>query len=204
VTRGTALDGPLHGYRVLGDRGPAAAWKAVDIVAWAASGMMSMMAGPGRPPLQLSVPQACFHAGAEAAVASLLGVDAEQPVVTAHADRVARPDEMDRYVGDLLAHLLADEVVRALQEAGVSAYAVQDCAQVRDDENLRAFGFFPTLEQSECGPMPYDGLAYRLGRTPGEQRAAPDLGEHTDAVLSGLLGMGASEITRLREAGVLR
>jgi benzylsuccinate CoA-transferase BbsE subunit len=55
-----------------GDRGPAAAWKAVDIVAWAASGMMSMMGGPGRPPLQLSVPQACFHAGSEAAVASLL------------------------------------------------------------------------------------------------------------------------------------
>jgi benzylsuccinate CoA-transferase BbsF subunit len=138
------------------------------------------------------------------ALLRVLGVDAEQPAVTAHADRVARPDEIDRYVGDLLADLLADEVVRALQEAGVSAYAVQDCAQVRDDENLRAFGFFPTLEQSECGPMPYDGLAYRLGRTPGEQRAAPDLGEHTDEVLSGLLGMGASEIALLREAGVLR
>jgi crotonobetainyl-CoA:carnitine CoA-transferase CaiB-like acyl-CoA transferase len=55
-----------------GDRGPGAAWRATDIVGWAASGMMALMGAPGRPPLQVSVPQACFFAGAEAAVASML------------------------------------------------------------------------------------------------------------------------------------
>jgi benzylsuccinate CoA-transferase BbsE subunit len=55
-----------------GDRGPAAGWQAADIVGWAASGMMALMGQPGRPPLQVSVPQACFHAGSEAAVASML------------------------------------------------------------------------------------------------------------------------------------
>ena len=55
-----------------GDRGPAAGWKAADIVVWAASGMMSLTGAPGRAPLQLTVPQAYFHAGAEAAVASML------------------------------------------------------------------------------------------------------------------------------------
>jgi crotonobetainyl-CoA:carnitine CoA-transferase CaiB-like acyl-CoA transferase len=61
-----------------GDLGPGARWRATDIVGWAASGLMSLTGAPGRPPLALSVPQACFHAGAEAAVASLL----------AHTDRV--------------------------------------------------------------------------------------------------------------------
>jgi crotonobetainyl-CoA:carnitine CoA-transferase CaiB-like acyl-CoA transferase len=55
-----------------GDRGPGAAWQAADIVGWAAGGMMAMMGAPGSPPLQVSVPQACFHAGSEAAVASML------------------------------------------------------------------------------------------------------------------------------------
>ena len=55
-----------------GDRGPGAAWRAADIVGWAASGMMTLMGAPGRPPLQVSVPQACFFAGAEAGVASML------------------------------------------------------------------------------------------------------------------------------------
>ncbi len=52
--------------------------------------------------------------------------------------------------------------------------------------------------------MPYDGLAYRLSRTPGRQSAAPNLGEHTEEVLSRLLGMSAAEIERLRQDGVLQ
>ncbi len=55
-----------------GDRGPAASWRATDIVGWAASGMMTLQGSPGRPPLQVSIPQACYFAGAEAGVASML------------------------------------------------------------------------------------------------------------------------------------
>jgi crotonobetainyl-CoA:carnitine CoA-transferase CaiB-like acyl-CoA transferase len=55
-----------------GDRGPAASWRATDIVGWAASGMMTLMGSPGKPPLEVSVPQACFFAGAEAGVGSML------------------------------------------------------------------------------------------------------------------------------------
>jgi len=55
-----------------GDRGPGASWQAADITGWAAGGMMAMMGAPGRPPLQVSVPQAYSHAGSEAAVASML------------------------------------------------------------------------------------------------------------------------------------
>ena len=44
--------------------------------------------------------------------------------------------------------------------------------------------------------MPYDGLAYRLDRTPGRQSAAPNLGEHTDEVLSSLLGLSAARSAR--------
>jgi crotonobetainyl-CoA:carnitine CoA-transferase CaiB-like acyl-CoA transferase len=55
-----------------GERGPAAQWAAADITLWAAGGMMYLTGLPGRPPLQISVPQAHLHAGAEAATASML------------------------------------------------------------------------------------------------------------------------------------
>lgn len=55
-----------------GEDGPARDLKAYDVVTWAAGGMMFLMGEQGRPPLQMSLPQAGLHAGAEAAVASLL------------------------------------------------------------------------------------------------------------------------------------
>ncbi len=55
-----------------GDRGPSARWRALDINCWAAGGMMFLTGLPGRPPLQMAVPQAFLHAGAEAATASML------------------------------------------------------------------------------------------------------------------------------------
>src|SRR5581483_4139284 len=46
-----------------GDSGPARNYKAADIVSWASGGPMFMMGEKGRPPLEMSVPQAGLHAG---------------------------------------------------------------------------------------------------------------------------------------------
>jgi len=44
----------------------------------------------------------------------------------------------------------------------------------------------------------------RLSRTPPEYRNAPPLlGEHSEEVLSGLLGIGPDELASLRKAGVV-
>lgn len=55
-----------------GDKGPGKDYKAADIVSWASGGAMFLMGQEGRPPIQMSVPQAWLHAGAEAAVASMI------------------------------------------------------------------------------------------------------------------------------------
>ena len=96
------------------------------------------------------------------------------------------------------------ELTAALQEAGVAAYPVQSCLDLHQDENLEAFGFWNWLEHKEMGPAPYMGLEHRLSATPGRLRSpAPLLGEHTDEVLQGMLGLDASEIELLRKDGVL-
>jgi len=54
------------------DKGPGKDYKWADIVTWAAGGMMYLMGEEGKPPIQMALPQAGLHAGAEAAVSSLI------------------------------------------------------------------------------------------------------------------------------------
>jgi benzylsuccinate CoA-transferase BbsE subunit len=55
-----------------GDKGPGRDYKWADIITWAAGGAMYMMGEEGKPPLEMSMPQAGLHAGAEASVSSLI------------------------------------------------------------------------------------------------------------------------------------
>jgi len=55
-----------------GDTGPGKDYNWADIITWAAGGMMYLMGEEGKPPIQMSLPQAGLHAGGEAAVAMML------------------------------------------------------------------------------------------------------------------------------------
>jgi len=55
-----------------GDTGPGKDYAWADIISWAAGGQMYLMGEEGKPPLQMTLPQAGLHAGAEAAVAMML------------------------------------------------------------------------------------------------------------------------------------
>lgn len=59
-----------------GHSGPKARWPASDLTAWASSGALLLTGDDDRPPVQLAVPQAFFHAGAEAAVGALMALHA--------------------------------------------------------------------------------------------------------------------------------
>ena len=54
------------------------------------------------------------------------------------------------------------------------------------------------------GPLPQPTVVPRLSATPGRvTHAGPPLGQHTDEVLGGLLGMSPAEIVALRASGVV-
>ena len=60
------------------------------------------------------------------------------------------------------------------------------------------------LQHPGLGEFPMQNVAPRLADTPGEVRwVGPELGEHTDEVLSELLGLGDEEIASLRARGVI-
>jgi crotonobetainyl-CoA:carnitine CoA-transferase CaiB-like acyl-CoA transferase len=111
--------------------------------------------------------------------------------------------ELDRLIGAWTAGQEAAALARRLQAAGVPAGAVQSCADLPGDPQLQARGAFVWLEHPEMGRSPYEPFPFRLSETPGVLRRGPCLGEHTQEVLTGLLGLEDGEVRQLIADGVL-
>jgi crotonobetainyl-CoA:carnitine CoA-transferase CaiB-like acyl-CoA transferase len=89
-------------------------------------------------------------------------------------------------------------VVTALLAKGIPAASCNDGVAVLNDKALAGV----TLARDDRGGL-VKGLPYRLdGKAIAIERAAPDLGEHTEAVLRDLLGYDEAALRRLAESGV--
>jgi len=119
--------------------------------------------------------------------------------------RVAHAAELDGLVAAWTRGLDADVAMERLQAAGVAAGRVADAADLcTRDPQLAARGHFVEVPTAEGRTVRLDGPAFLLSDTPARVRGpGPLLGEHTDQVLRGVLGVGADEIAALRADGVV-
>lgn len=99
----------------------------------------------------------------------------------------------------------AFELMERCREAGVPAGVTLRASDLLEDRVLNERGHFWPLEHPEMGRLKYNGPAYRFAATPSELRsAAPCLGQHTDRVMTEILGFAADEITAFRDRGLLQ
>jgi 2-methylfumaryl-CoA isomerase len=99
-----------------------------------------------------------------------------------------------------------DAVRAAFEETGVSWGPYQTFRQLveEDPRASDANPMFSTLEQPGIGSYLVPASPLELtaaGRLPA--RPAPELGEHTEDILAGVLGLGEAEIGRLFDAGTV-
>ena len=95
-----------------------------------------------------------------------------------------------------------DEVVAALDDAGVPCAPIADYGQVFTDGHLNERGYFWDAPHPTLGPIRQLGSPMRLSRTPARQDSAgPQLGAGTRAALE-WAGLTAEELDALIEAGV--
>ncbi len=140
--------------------------------------------------------------GAEAAeLGRQLGLD-----LNLEGDRFHARKELAALFAPWFAARHVEEFAAAFDRAGVTWSEFRSFARaVAEDPDLSAdHPMFGLLEQPGIGRYLMPGLPLEFGAFAREPpRRAPLLGEHTDEILAGVLGLGGAEIGRLHDAGVV-
>jgi len=114
--------------------------------------------------------------------------------------------EMDAHIEEWTSQHTNYEITEMLQKAGVAAFPTLSIRGLTEDPHLNARDFFVEIEHpdADMNGRKYDGLLWKMGRTPGQIRhRSPFVGEHNNYVFGELLGMSQGEIDRLVEEKVL-
>lgn len=120
------------------------------------------------------------------------------------AQRKANEDALEAIVTEWTQGRSREEVTDLLQAAGIPAFAAFDSKDLAGDPHLNQAGFFTRLEHPEVGAKQHIGMPWRMSDAPSDvRRPAPCLGEHTDHVLTSIVGYSAAEVAELKAAGVL-
>jgi benzylsuccinate CoA-transferase BbsF subunit len=130
---------------------------------------------------------------------------ASDPKFVTLAARKTNEDELEAIINAWTSQRAAAEVAETLQKAGVAAAVVADNKYLADeDPHLRTRDYWVRLEHPEVGVRQHAGVPWKMSRTPTEVRTpAPTIGQHTDEILTSLLGYSADDVTRLRAQGAL-
>jgi len=134
---------------------------------------------------------------------ALTGLAEEERFAT-NRQRVTAYDELRPLVADRLRTGTRASWVERLTTAGVPCGSVRDLRELFDDPQMAAREMIARVEHATAGPLRVLGVPVKLSDTPGAVRTPPPtLGQHTDAVLSHDLGLGAEAIAGLRRQNVI-
>ncbi len=95
------------------------------------------------------------------------------------------------------------EVMRLMGDAGVPCGACQDTGEVLADPHLKAREMIVDVDYPARGTYQTVGCPIKLSDSPVTVSRPPLLGEHTDALLGSLCGVGAEDAKQLRKKGVV-
>lgn len=129
---------------------------------------------------------------------------ATDPRYATNASRVAHRDELVTHLEQRLATRSAAAWLAELEQATVPCAPVNTLDQVFADPQIKARGMRIDLPHPLAGSVPGVANPVRFSKTPVQYGdAAPELGEHTRAVLHELLGLDPTELRELADEGVL-
>jgi formyl-CoA transferase len=121
-----------------------------------------------------------------------------------HDARGRNQAQLDDLITAWTRTLTSEALLALLNEAGVPAGPVYRAKDMLVDPHFAARQAIVRVFSPGVGEMPMQNVFPRLSSTPGEvRRGGPELGEHTDAVLSALPGMTAERLGQLHEEGVI-
>jgi benzylsuccinate CoA-transferase BbsF subunit len=127
---------------------------------------------------------------------------ARMPALESGEGRRAGAAALDGGLAAWTSRLERDEVIARLTAAGVHVAPVEDMADLHTDPQLAARGFWQPVNHAVIGTYMAEGPAFRLSATPAQIASpAPLLGEHTEYVVTKLLGLSREEFERRQAVG---
>ena len=136
-------------------------------------------------------------------VAGLSSLAADDRFAT-NPQRVAHRDVLVPLLAPVLESRGRDEWVRLLRQAGVPCGAVRTIGEMVADPQLAARNMIATVSHPTAGELRLIGNPVKLSEAERRgDRPAPALGQHTEAILTGELGLHVEEMEELRRRGVV-
>lgn len=118
--------------------------------------------------------------------------------------RAKHSEEGARIVEQWVAARSRNDVKRIMDEAGIPCEPVITEDELKEDPQLNVREMLVEVECTDLGKFKIPGVPIKLSESPGGiESPGPKLGEHTDEILTSLLGYSKDEIAKLREEEVI-
>ncbi|HKD22705.1 MAG TPA: CaiB/BaiF CoA-transferase family protein [Rhizomicrobium sp.] len=129
---------------------------------------------------------------------------ADDPRFTTNAARVGQRETLIALLKPVFASRRTAEWISLLEAANVPCGPINRLDQVFADPQAVARNMTVALSHAAAGKIELVASPLRLQRTPPEYRSAPPvLGQHTDEVLTEILGLSATDIATLRAGKIV-
>jgi crotonobetainyl-CoA:carnitine CoA-transferase CaiB-like acyl-CoA transferase len=116
-------------------------------------------------------------------------------------DRVAHEKELDAIISAWTRQHTKQEAMLLVSDVGVPAGAVFDTMELQNEPSFEERGIMQVMPHPN-GDFKMASWPVRVDGKPPRLKPSPLLGQHSDEVLHDWLGIGAAEITTLKNEGV--
>lgn len=120
-----------------------------------------------------------------------------------YAGRGRNAADLNRLVAPWFKQRTRAELFELFGEYRIPCGMVYNTAEIPNDPQHRAIGFFTELEHPDAGTLPYPGSPFHGVDFPWQMERAPRLGEHNSQIYCGLLGHPQEELANLAGLGVI-
>lgn len=129
---------------------------------------------------------------------------AQNPRYATHAARGAVQVELDALINDWTKTVDLEPLEALLTDHGVPCGLIYTAPDMLADPHFKARNAIVDVPHPVFGSLKMQNVAPRLSDTPGAVRhAGPELGEHTDDVLKGILGIASEKLDDWRARGII-
>jgi CoA:oxalate CoA-transferase len=159
----------------------------------------------GRPPFKAKDGHVVISASGNAMATRLMQIVTGNKEAAAEGwtSRVGRGDARRKAVEAWCAENTVDDIVKTLLDAEIPVAPVKTIPQVAVDPHLWEREMLVKMEDPVAGEMYLPGATIKMSKTPGRVGPVPTPGQHTDEVLSRLLGYDRATLQELRRAKVI-